>query len=112
MGYGNFRTGTTLIYPKAQFYLKRIGSNGNYACWYSYGTITLGEDSVLNNPKQVILYNSIANVIYSKSTSKFDFNIGNKFISCTIFFLFSITYCNNFCAPIGFIAYKYPYKVR
>lgn len=74
MGYGNFGTGTTLIYPKAQFYLKRIGSNGNYACWYSYGTITLGEDSVLNNPNQVILYNSIANFIYSNSTSKFDFN--------------------------------------
>lgn len=101
MGYGNFGTSTTLIYPKAQFYLKQTGSNGNYACWYSYGTITLGEDSVLNiinnytnintsnynilfsssssgfilnNPKQVVLYNSIANVIYSNSTSKFDFN--------------------------------------
>ena len=101
MGYGNNGTGTTTIYPKSTFILKQTTYNGGYATWYSYGVITLREDAtlniindyanittsnyniffsssnsglVLNNPKEVVLYNSIANVIYSNSTSTFDFN--------------------------------------
>lgn len=101
MGYGNNGTGTTTIYPKSTFILKQTTYNDGYATWYSYGVITLREDAtlniindyanittsnyniffsssnsglVLNNPKEVVLYNSIANVIYSNSTSTFDFN--------------------------------------
>lgn len=101
MAYGTFGTSTTLISKKASFSLKQTNYSGSYATWYSYGSITLEEDSsldiinnysnittsnyniyfasanasfILNNPKRVVLYNTLANIIYCSSTIPFNFN--------------------------------------
>ena len=101
MGYGTFGTGTTLIDQNASFTLRQTKSNGSYPTWYSYGKITMNNNSsleiindytnintsnyniyfssansgfVLNNPYKVMLYNSKANIIYTNSTIPFEFN--------------------------------------
>lgn len=100
-GYGTNGTGTTTIYPNASFTLKQTTYNGGYAAWYSYGPLTLEENSsltiinnypsitssnyniffssanssfTLNNPHKVILYNTTANVIATNATVPFTFN--------------------------------------
>ena len=100
-GYGTNGTGVTTIGKNATFILKQTGTNGSYALWYSYGNITVNEGATLdlknnytgitasnyniyfsgsnlnfniNNPKKVVLYNSIANVIYASSTVNFNFS--------------------------------------
>lgn len=101
MGYGSYGTGTTTLEEGAKFILKQTNRNGGNATWYSYGKITLNYNSVLNiisnyanisssnyniyfsgsssglvlnNPYQVVLYNSVANVIYSSTRIPFSFN--------------------------------------
>ena len=100
MAYGNFGTLDTTISSNATFILKQTNRNGNYATWYSYGTITLNDNSILsiinnftgittsnyniyfssngglilNNPKKIVLYNSKANVISASNSIPFDFN--------------------------------------
>lgn len=100
MGYGNFGTGSTVINDGAELVINQTSKNGSYATWYSYDLITLnfgstlsiisnydsigsanyniyfqGDKSglVLNNPEKVVLYNSVANVINTNSTSTFKF---------------------------------------
>lgn len=114
MAYGNHGTGITNIYPNSEFILKQTECNGNYSTWYSYGTITVGDNSslliindysgitssnynilfsskgglVLNNPKEIVLYNNSANIISSSSSIPFDFkfsriNLFNKTIDAS-----------------------------
>ncbi len=100
LSYGNFGTKNTIIDTNATFILKQTGTNGSYATWYSYGPITINNNAtleiinnytgigtnnyniyfstsdsalILNNPKEVILYNEKANVIYTNTTSTFNF---------------------------------------
>ena len=99
MAYNNFGTLNTVIFSNSSFILKQTNRNGNYATWYSYGSITLNDNSslyiindysnitssnyniyfsnsssfILNNPKKVVLYNEKANVIYTPSSIPFDF---------------------------------------
>lgn len=100
LAYGTYGTGTTLIGQNAVLSLTKTHYNGSYSTWYSYGKITLdngstlsiinnyenikssnyniffsGNDSglIFNNPKKVILYNSVTNVISSNSSATFDF---------------------------------------
>lgn len=101
MGYGTFGTGTTTIEENAKFYLKQQSRNGSYPTWYSYGKLTLNNNStlsiisnysnitssnynlyfsganarfILNNPLKVVLYNTVANVIYTSASIPFEFN--------------------------------------
>ena len=91
LSYGTNGTGTTIINENSSFTLKQTSTNGSYCTWYSYGTITLNQNSslyIINNytgittsnyniyfsgsntgfnllnPKEVILYNTTANIIY------------------------------------------------
>lgn len=100
MGYGTFGTGATTIDQDASLYLKQTDYNNSNATWYSYGTITLNEHStlsiindynnitatnyniyfsgsnagfILNDPFKVVLYNKVANCIYSNATTPFNF---------------------------------------
>ena len=100
-GYGTFGTGTTTIYPNATFTLKQTAYNGSYPTWYSYGPLTMEENSsliiinnypnittsnyniffsssssslTLNNPHKVIIYNTTANIFYTNTTVPFTFN--------------------------------------
>lgn len=100
MAYGNFGTGTTTIDENSSFTLKQTNRNGSYATWYSYGKITLNNNSsliiindfpnvtssnynisfqssssgfILNNPNKVFLYNTTANVIATSATIPFSF---------------------------------------
>ena len=99
--YGSNGTGVTNILKNATFILKQIGTNGSYPAWYSYGNITVNEGATLDiknnytgitssnyniyfygnnlnfnitNPKKVVLYNSIANIIYASGTVNFNFS--------------------------------------
>ena len=99
-GYGTNGTSSALIDTNATFILKQTTYSGGYATWYSYGPITLNENStlniinnfsnittsnyniyfsssnasfILNNPKEVILYNTTANIIYANTTIPFKF---------------------------------------
>lgn len=99
--YDNFGTGATKLYPKSTLIIKQTAKNGNYATWYSYGSLTLEENSsliIINNfdnigtsnhniffssssasfnvynPKEVILYNTAANCITTNDTTNFNFN--------------------------------------
>lgn len=99
--YGNFGTGTTKLYPNSTLIIKQTAKNGNYATWYSYGPLTLEENSslfIINNfdssgtsnnniffssanssfnvcnPKQVVLYNTTANCITTNDTTNFNFD--------------------------------------
>lgn len=101
MGYGTFGTGVTSIEENALLNIKQTSRNGSYPTWYSYGSITLNNNSILeiindyasitssnyniyfngsntgfylNNPEKVILYNKVANVLYTNSTVPFNFN--------------------------------------
>lgn len=78
-----------------------IAKNGNYATWYSYGSLTLEENSsliIINNfdnigtsnhniffssadasfnvynPKEIILYNTTANCITTNDTTNYNFD--------------------------------------
>lgn len=99
MSYGTNGTENTLISPSSTLIIKQTARNGNYATWYSYGSITLNKNAsliiindfpnitaqnyniyfsnkssfILNNPEKVVLYNSKANVIYTPSSIPFDF---------------------------------------
>lgn len=100
MAHQTFGTGKTIINDNSTFILKQTNRNGNYATWYSYGAITLNEGStlhiindfanitssnyninfnsatsefILNNPKEVILFNSIGNTIYTRDKIQFSF---------------------------------------
>ena len=100
MAYGNFGTGTTTIDENSSFTLKQTNRNGSYATWYSYGKITLNNNSsliiindfpnitssnynisfqssssgfILNKPNKVLLYNTTANVIATSATIPFSF---------------------------------------
>lgn len=113
MTYGTYGTGITTIDKNASFSLKQTSLNGSRPAWYSYGTITLNLNSslsiindyenitssnyniyfsgsnagfYLNNPAEVILYNSKANVIYATTSIPFSFefnriNLFDKAIS-------------------------------
>ena len=99
--YGNFGTGTTKLYQNSTLIIKQTAKNGNYATWYSYGPLTLEENSsliIINNfdsigtsnhniffssanasfnvynPKQVVLYNTTANCITTNNTTNFNFD--------------------------------------
>lgn len=99
--YGSNGTGVTNILKNATFILKQTGTNGSYPVWYSYGNITVNEGATLDiknnytgitssnyniyfygnnlnfnitNPKKVVLYNSIANIIYASGTINFNFS--------------------------------------
>lgn len=101
LAYNNFGTLDTLIDDNAIFSLKQTAHVGSYATWYSYGSITLNNNSVLsiindyssitssnynisfqtsnsnlflNNPYKVILYNKVANIINTSNTINFDFS--------------------------------------
>lgn len=101
MGYGTFGTGVTTIEENALLNIKQTTRNGSYPTWYSYDSITLNNNSILeiindyasitssnyniyfngsntgfylNNPEKVILYNKVANVLYTNSTVPFNFN--------------------------------------
>ena len=100
MAYSNFGTGNTNISSMGTFILKQTSSNGNYSTWYSYGSITLNENSslfiinnytnisssnynitfssnssfILNNPREVVLYNEKANIISASSSIPYAFN--------------------------------------
>ena len=100
MGYNNFGTGTTVLEPNSTFMLKQTNRNGGYATWYSYGSITLEKGATLeiinnynnitssnyniyfsssnagfylNEPAKVVLFNNVANVIYSTTSIPFSF---------------------------------------
>ena len=99
--YGNFGTGTTKLYQNSALIIKQTAKNGNYATWYSYGPLTLEENSsliIINNfdsigtsnhniffssanasfnvynPKQVVLYNTTANCITANDATNFNFD--------------------------------------
>lgn len=99
--YGSNGTGVTNILKNATFILKQTGTNGSYPAWYSYGSITVNEGATLDiknnytgitssnyniyfygnnlnfnitNPKKVVLYNSITNIIYASGTVNFNFS--------------------------------------
>ena len=101
MGYGIYGTGNTTIEENAQFYLKQENRNASSPTWYIYGNLTLNNNSTLsiisnyqnitasnyniyfsgssasltlNNPKKLILYNTVANVIYASNSIPFEFN--------------------------------------
>lgn len=100
MGYGTNGTNNTSILENATFILKQTNSNGSYATWYSYGVITVSANAtleiindytninsnnyniyfarstaglIINNPKKVMLYNKVANIIYTSSSIPFNF---------------------------------------
>ncbi len=101
MGYGTYGTGITTLEENALLSIKQTTRNGSYPTWYSYGNITLNNGSILemindyvsitssnyniyfngsgigfylNNPEKVILYNKVANVLYTNNTVSFNFN--------------------------------------
>lgn len=100
MAYGSYGTSNTIIAQGASLEIKQTNRNGSYPTWYSYGSITLENNSslimindytnitssnynisfasstagfYLNNPKKVVLYNSAANVIRTTATIPFKF---------------------------------------
>lgn len=100
MAYGTNGTQGTLIDENSSLIIKQTHRNGSYATWYSYGNITLNNNSslkiindfdtitssnyniyfrnnssfTLNNPKEVVLYNKAANIIYTDKEMSFNFN--------------------------------------
>lgn len=99
--YNSYGTSTTNIGKNASVSIKKTGTNGGYATWYSNGVITVSEGAslkiindftgistsnynitfsssggfYLNNPKEVVLYNSKANIINVSGTIPFDFTM-------------------------------------
>lgn len=101
LAYGTNGTETTVIDENALFSITKTNYSGSYATWYSYGTITLNNNSsllitndypnitdnnynisfqgantglYLNNPNKVILYNSKANIFNTSTTIPFSFS--------------------------------------
>lgn len=112
LAYGNFGTGTTIINQNATFILKQTAKNSNYATWYVYGALTMEEGSTLRiinnfdnigtsnyniffssanasfnlyNPKEVVLYNTVANCITSSDAINYNFEFSriNLFTNTT-----------------------------
>lgn len=100
MAFGTYGTGTTLLDTNATFILTKTASNGSYPTWYSYGSLTLESNTTLkivnnftgintsnyniyfnsssssfnlNNPKEIVLYNTTANVIRTSARIPFTF---------------------------------------
>lgn len=100
LAYQTYGTGTTIIDENALLEINQTNYSGDYATWYSYGIITLNKGaslSIINNydeissknyniffkgeksgiklydPKKVILYNSVANIINADSSATFNF---------------------------------------
>ena len=99
MAYGNFGTGATNLYPNSSLIIKQTTQNGSYSTWYSYGKINIDTNAslriinnfpnisvsnyninfsssgslTLNNPNEVVLYNSKANIINTSGTLPFSF---------------------------------------
>lgn len=96
----SFGTGTTTIAESASFRLTQTARNGNYATWYSYGPLSVLNNAtlqvissytgittsnpciyfynaaarfILNHPKEVVLYNSVASAIQTSATILFEF---------------------------------------
>lgn len=99
-GYGTYGTKNTLIDENAKLVIKQTTSNGSYATWYSYGSITVNKNATLeiinnysgitrnnyniyfsnssgglylNEPNEIILFNSVGNTIYSSNNIPFKF---------------------------------------
>lgn len=99
MGYGTYSTSTVLIDKNAYFKLTQTKQNGSYPTWYCTGSFTMNENStlimlidypninnsnyniyfkttasslILNNPKELVLYNSKTNVLYSEQNINFN----------------------------------------
>lgn len=71
--YGNFGTGTTKLYPNSTLIIKQTAKNGNYATWYSYGSLTLEENSsliIVNNFDSIGTSNH--NIFFSSSSASFN----------------------------------------
>ncbi len=96
----SFGTGTTTIAESASFRLTQTARNGSYATWYSYGPLSVLNNAtlqvissytgittsnpciyfynaaarfILNHPKEVVLYNSVASAIQTSATILFEF---------------------------------------
>mgnify|MGYP004509890149 FL=1 len=96
----SFGTGTTTIAESASFRLTQTARNGSYATWYSYGPLSVLNNAtlqvissytgittfnpciyfynaaarfILNHPKEVVLYNSVASAIQTSATIPFEF---------------------------------------
>lgn len=113
LAYGTNGTGATLINENAKLSITKTNYSGSYATWYSYGTITLNKNAslsmindypsittsnyniyfqgsnckfILNNPEEVVLYNSTANVFNTTADVPFEIsysriNLFNQAIS-------------------------------
>lgn len=113
LAYGTNGTGATLIDENAKLSITKTNYSGSYATWYSYGTITLNKNAslsmindypsittsnyniyfqgsnckfILNNPEEVVLYNSTANVFNTTADVTFEIsysriNLFNQAIS-------------------------------
>lgn len=99
MGYNGYSTGTVLIDKFANLSITQTKQNGSYATWYCNGPFTMNENSslsivnsyasstsnynlyfrstsatfILNQPKEMVLYNKNADVIYTNSQIPFQF---------------------------------------
>ncbi len=100
LAYQKNGTANTIINENASLQITKTNYTGAYATWYSYGIITLNKDSkltiindypnittsnynihfqtanagfILNDPKEVILYNSIANIISATNSIPFSY---------------------------------------
>lgn len=110
VGYNNYATNYVLIDKSATLSITQTGQNGGYPTWYCNGPFIMNDNSSLhiinqysnpstsnynlylmttnasltwNNPKEVVLYNRNADVIYTNSTIPFQFtfsriNMWNK----------------------------------
>lgn len=101
MAYGTFSTKNFVLGENGTFILNKTNYNGSYATWYSSGSITVNENSTFkvinnfnnivsanyniyfnssngalnfNNPKKVVLFNKIGNIIYASNVIPFNFN--------------------------------------
>lgn len=100
MGYGTNGTGLTNIEKDATFIIKKTTYSGAYATWYSYGKIDIHDNATLEiindytglttsnynitfpnssgglniaNPKKILLYNKVANVLNITNKIPFEF---------------------------------------
>ena len=99
VSYGTYSTSSVLIDKDAYFKITQTKQNGSYPTWYTNGPFVMNENSslimindyasintsnynicfrttsaslTLNNPKELILYNSKANTIRSEQSIKFN----------------------------------------
>lgn len=100
MGYNGYSTGKVLLDTNSTVTITQTASNGGYPTWYCNDSFIVNEGAslimncnysgisttnyniyfrttaasfVLNNPKYLLLYNSVADVIYTNSTISFSF---------------------------------------